>query len=355
MNGIIMTNSFKGPAHNANDDDGSQLPSALQPNELLQKLTSFSSNISRLRTSRKRYMASKRRGSKDEMKVNSDALIRACTSLDYFLRDETERSSPTDTLVLNLDEATTESMREMLEMVLIQSIRASSEVGDFVLLLKLVHAAVDYATAIANNSSTSVATLTPRIFGEAITSLGNTKASLSKIKSLWNFFVHDVATSENQILSSPPSSYELNAMLASLRDRNRVSAAMKLYRGTQIKGDAYTASILFGMLADSVPNDGFAWNHRNKRDGGALDETKSTDEGMYISPCWQWNEAMELLDTFSPSQLNNYAYAAILKVNERATEEYNTDTRHDGVKCAMSVLKRMKVSFRWCMTLLFGK
>ena len=115
MNGIVMTNSFKGPAHNANDDDASQLPSALQPNELLQKLTSFSSNISRLRTARKKYMASKRCGSKDEMKANGDALIGACTSLDYFLRDETERLSPTDTLVLDLDEATTESMREMLE------------------------------------------------------------------------------------------------------------------------------------------------------------------------------------------------------------------------------------------------
>ena len=53
---------------------------------------------------------------------------------------------------------------------------------------------------------------------------------------------------------------------------------------------------------------------------------------------------MSLLDTFQPSQLNNYAYAALLKVNEVATEEYSHDgIRHNGVRCAMSVLERMKV------------
>ncbi|KAL3776939.1 hypothetical protein ACHAW5_009251 [Stephanodiscus triporus] len=54
---------------------------------------------------------------------------------------------------------------------------------------------------------------------------------------------------------------------------------------------------------------------------------------------------MALLDTFGPTQLNNHAYAALLKVNERAVEKYNADattTRHNGVRCAMAVLERMK-------------
>ena len=65
---------------------------------------------------------------------------------------------------------------------------------------------------------------------------------------------------------------------------------------------------------------------------------------------------MTLLDTFHSNQLNNHAYAALLKVNECAVEEYSkinnclaaltTMTtklrRHNGVKCAMDVLERMK-------------
>jgi hypothetical protein len=68
---------------------------------------------------------------------------------------------------------------------------------------------------------------------------------------------------------------------------------------------------------------------------------------------------MSLLGTFSPAQLNNHAYAALLKVNERAVEVCNdgdakdstaasTATtmmrRHNGVRCAMAVLERMKVN-----------
>jgi hypothetical protein len=94
---------------------------------------------------------------------------------------------------------------------------------------------------------------------------------------------------------------------------------------------------------------------------GAAPSSADDDEGRrgYVSPCWQWNEAMSLLGTFSPAQLNNHAYAALLKVNERAVEVCNdgdakdstaasTATtmmrRHNGVRCAMAVLERMKVN-----------
>mmetsp|Transcript_23764 Transcript_23764/g.57302 ORF Transcript_23764/g.57302 Transcript_23764/m.57302 type:complete len:1469 (+) Transcript_23764:151-4557(+) len=329
--------------------DDSQ-PLILQPTELLQKLASFSSNISRHRMMSKKIGPRKKEG-KDITKSNDDALIGACTSLVYFLRDETEKLSSSAVMDRRLlDSATIESMKQMLEMLLVQSLRATSEVGDFVLLTKLVYATVDFATEFSNkfNDPTAsgtghIALLSPRIFGEAISSLSKTKASTSKLKSFWRYFLHEVAgpgktTNDKKpsLLTSPPSAYELNAMLSSLgSDRGKVSAAIKLYRqtveqvgGSGMQGDAYTASVLFGILSDSIAS------NRNHVD--------SDGEG-YMSPCWQWNEAMALLDTFTSSQLNNYAFAALLKVNERATEEYNTaNARHNGVRCSMLVLERMK-------------
>eukprot|EP00984_Skeletonema_dohrnii_P012466 scaffold5060_cov123-Skeletonema_dohrnii-CCMP3373.AAC.4 len=299
-------------------------------------------------------MAKKKRSlepkaTKDESRsynVN-DALINACTSLVYFLNNEADSLNTLDNQ-LQLSTETAESIRQVLEMVLVQAVRAASEVGDFVLINKLIYAAVGYATAIAHKTNNTAPLLTPRIFGEVITSMSKTKASHSKVKSLWNLFLNDVASdSSPKILSSAPSSYELNAMLTSLSERNKVSAALTLYRrmaedevGVKIEGDAYTASILFGMLADSISNGGVRnTNDRVANNFAAADDVIDED----ASPCWQWNEALGLLDTFSSLQLNNFAYAALLKVNERATEVYcEAGMRHNGVQCAMSVLERMK-------------
>ncbi|EED86401.1 predicted protein [Thalassiosira pseudonana CCMP1335] len=385
--------------HNKNDGDA--LPLTIQSGgELFRsKMESFSSNVSRLRVKRKRHMLNRSgnnsdRGGKGEESIASidNALIGACNSLVYFLRDEA-------TTILINDE-TTNSLRELLEMVLIQTIRASSEVGNFVLLNKIVVAAVEYAHAFvvyvssgvggssgSSSSSSSedgetptsaTALLQPRIFGEAIASISKTKASVSKVKSLWNYFVHDVARldiqklcppkeelesssskpsntsypSSTTILASPPTAYELNAVLSALADRGKVRAAIKLYRQfavdtSLIEGDAYTASILFGMLSDSISSSGSKVGGDNYKENKAaasdVEEGAAGDQDATTSPCWQWNEAIELLSSFSPHQMNNVAYATLLKVNEKATEEYRKGaSRHNGVKSALLVLERMK-------------
>ncbi len=347
-------------------------PLTIQPDKLLQKLESFIPNISRYRMAKKKRLldsntTTTRGESKSHTNVN-DALINACTSLVYFLNNEAGSLNMLDSheQSLQLSTETVESIRQVLEMVLVQAVRAASEVGDFVLIQKLIHASVGYATAVAGNNNNPSPLLTPRMFGEAITSMSKTKASHSKVKSLWNLFLNDVAASTRSedessslmILSSAPSSYELNAMLKSLSERNKVSAALTLFRqmvvednenGVQIEGDAYTASILFGMLAESIRNGCGVRN--NVHDGvdrfGAADGIEDGNVAA-SSPCWQWNEALSLLDTFSSSNviLNNFAYAALLKVNEQATEVYcDAGMRHNGVQCAMSVLERMKVSW----------
>lgn len=360
------------------------LPLTNRPADLIRKLTSFTSNISR---GRKR-----RRGREVD-----DALIDACNSLVHFLRDESHQLS--QTVVPQYDDDGQESsfplVNDVLETALIAAIRAASEVGDFVLLQKLVVAAVDYVSAIDGQSysqplrydndeeiapSESPMTqirLSPRIFGEALRGMSITKVSTSKLKSLWSYFAMDVAMRPKgqKVLSTPPSSYELNAMLTSLGNRGKVSAALRVYRnvtvhdaygwtgegGRVVRGDAYTASALFGMLAESIssssssllsPSSSLSYSN-SKRGNSSADVADVGALSYQMSPCWQWNEAMALLDTFSPSQLNNHAYAALLKVNERAVEKYSNaqDTitmmttmtrRHNGVRCAMMVLERMR-------------
>ena len=350
---------------NLSDDKATTHPLTSQPDKFISKLESFISNISRNRMTKKKRSLLDPKSAKYDPNNNhnvNDALINACTSLVYFLNNEagslSSNTSPSSSdNSINIlqqqltDDVVVHSIRESLEMVLVQAVRAASEVGDFVLINKLIHAAVGYATAVAKQTNNDVPLLTPRIFGEVITSISKTKASHSKVKSLWNLFIRDVAANNNdtRILSSAPSSYELNVMLTSLSERNKVSAALTLYRlmiegvdGIVIEGDAYSASILFAMLADSIANGGTRSTTIRDDFSRLSDDMKDDD---VVSPCWQWKESISILNTFSSTQLNNFAYAALLKVNEQATEVYSdTGARHNGVQCAMSVLERMKVS-----------
>jgi len=373
-----------------------QQPISTNSQLLLQKLTSFSTNIQRYRNLQKRLTNS------NDNKTNNDALVNAANSLYYFLQAETSKLSSSitsigvDTTSIELDKATIIEVQSIFEQTIIQSIRGTSSIQDFVLLIKLVHCSVDYATVFSkvavrvdvvdsdevddscddeiqfvgfkdDQSSTDestveegdgrehtiVAILSPRIFGEAITSLSKiSQVSLSKIKSLWNYYMYDVAGKNYEILSSSPSSYELNAMLNALGERKKITAALKVYKQTctgeekengmcKIEGDAYTASILFGMLTESIPTS-------NVRPGGRRDTAAYKDNREEeVSPCWQWNEALSLLNTFSSSQLNNYAYSALLKVNLQASQKFRDTTspeRHNGVKYAMKVLEYMKTN-----------
>ncbi len=340
-------------------DDAKNLPLILFPLEMVNKFSSFTSNISRYRMERKHLTKSS-----NKSRSNVDKLIvSACSSLIYFLREEAEKISNSQKNI-ELDDGIAGFLRDNLEMVLIQAIRAASEIGDFVLIPKLVYAAVEYATAGANFCG--VALLQPRVFGEALSSLSKTKASTSKLKALWNYFIHDVSKQNRAVLIHPPSAYELNSMLSGLARQGKVNAALNLYREVTsgdgevvVEGDPYTASLLFSMLRESIhagAGSDSVWKEEKislmRKLGGIEvndDENESpTAKGSLSeepSPCWQWNKALELLETFSPSQLNNHAYSALLKINERAAEEYcQTHSRHNGVQWGMAVLDKMKVS-----------
>jgi len=291
-------------------------------------------------------------------------------------------------------------LKDAMNHALIQAIRASSDQGDYIMIRNIVHAAIDYSTAFGNvygydlstsmgtehsnadanaNANTNGAHVSPvtlleaRLFGEAIDAMGKTKAGHGKLKKVWTTFMNLAAgcgsesdsdsdsdgSESKRGLASKASAFELNAMIGALGKRGKVRAALKIYQtvtdgtGTdsvKIVGDEYTASALLIMLANSIEADdvprslAHANNAHSDIDGGN-GKGNSKSSVTLSSPCWQWNEAISILDDFEKRiELNNQVYAAALKVNEQAMVLYKfPGNKHPGAKCAMSILERMQV------------
>lgn len=63
-----------------------------------------------------------------------------------------------------------------------------------------------------------------------------------------------------------------------------------------------------------------------------------------MSPCWQYCEGRQLLGECSLDQLNNFVFAAALRLNERAGQVFgDPKQRHYTAKAAMDLLQLMKV------------
>ena len=265
--------------------------------------------------------------------------------------------------------------------------------------------------------------LQPRIFGEAITGLvEGTKANTSKLRYVWNMLLsitncknHDnedflmkkltnggikensvediireinVSKSNAYILDSYPGAFELNSMINALSRHNKLRAALNLYKDVSkspqtietkeqlsvigiktcpIEIDAYTISSIFNILAESIPEpdpsitDDLYISDSSLPGGKTQKRKRGKDKLQRDSPCWQWREAMEILDELSISNkkhhfsavgsrngrmpLNNYVYSALLKVNEKASELFQSNkNRHNGAQVAMEILQHMRVS-----------
>jgi len=253
----------------------------------------------------------------------------------------------------------------------------------------------------------TVKLLEARVFGEAIVELEKTTAGDSKLKKVWAMLMELGAHCESIggdasdgsdaggmcVLASKPSAYELNAMIGALGRRGKVRSALKIYQevvngvrsnsnsgsgletctdSVRIVGDEYTASAVLIMLAKSIEEDDVPTRTSSSSDVGVgvgvgvLEASSSSSGGKgkatvtgrgaksvkLTSPCWQWNEAISILNDFEKrTELNNQVYAAALKVNEQAMDLYRfPGDKHPGAKYAMSVLERMQV--RPCVVLL---
>ena len=236
-----------------------------------------------------------------------------------LLNHASRRSCPAYALVHYL---TTNKMGEVGEMdrlnteraltrAMVQGIRLAKSENDYKLIVKLVNAAIQFAAF--------QPVIQPRIIGEAIEAMVETSVNLGKMKRIWNLLSHN-ETSNPSYLAAPPSALETNAMLKAFTTRGRVRAAVDLVRdkGRRNQIDSYSLTILFDGLASSlVPDQGTA---------SSLPTLSVKLLSSMLSPCWQWNEAISLLDSivshadWNTDLLNNHVYSALLKLNALAGE-----------------------------------
>jgi len=357
---------------------------------------------------------------------SSTACMAAIRSLIYTLQTEIqawehcdnnkhmEQSDPTtSSMAISkkeydvIDSSSTVGLRDAMNRALIQAIRASADFGDYNMIYKLIHLSISYAQHISKKfqikSKDSIdkdihettATTTPallleaRIFGEAITELQRTKASVSKLKNMWSLYMkvalfdnnsngnsnsgNDDGVNNNndenerlesvRVLATQPGAFELNSMLLALSNRGKVRAALSLYKehtdtnyidknntdnqqenGIHIQIDEFTASTLMTILSESIASDAIPHQPTTSQIDDSNKNKKSSSSK--VSPCWQWREAESILDDLEMMQtikLNNHVYAAALKVNEQASDLYRyPGNRHLGAYAAMSILERMK-------------
>ena len=228
--------------------------------------------------------------------------------------------------------------QQVVERAMIQGFRSAGEKGDYKLVMSLLEASILYA----NNHPI----LTPRIFGEALEALSQTRSNASKMKHVWSL----VAAGDATFLQSPLTAFELNVMLKVLANRGKVRACIDLFERhtkfaasvsvTRIQPDAYTASALFTILTDSIAPDQILSEPMvlQPREGASM--LQSSLIKLTSSPCWQWNAAVELLSELGKEQdWNNHVFSSLLKLQDRAQETF---VRHrNGPDIALKVLEAM--------------
>jgi len=283
------------------------------------------------------------------------------------------------------------SLTEVLERALVPAIRQAGESNDYRIILRLISGGI----AFANEHPI----LTPRIFGEALNALSQTKANAGKLKSVWNTMMGNPKNASSQsthidevdstaiplFLASPPTAFELNTFLKSIAALGKSKACIDIYRthstrhsensafflsNIYIQPDAYTISILFSILSDSISRDQKMCDPVNfsairteamskirrsieqQRSARSTPESiRSKIESLTYSTCWQWNTAVELLDTLPVDEdkiqwRNNYVYSSLLKLQDRAQDlcngKINSSGYHkNGPQLTMSILDDM--------------
>lgn len=285
---------------------------------------------------------------KDELQFYVQNLQRArrkgdtktAKSLSYYLRENLVVYPQNDAQFI-----------QICEQALIQAMRTAGETGDYKLVLHLIDSAIIFAGA--------KPILTPRVFGEALEALSRTGANISKIKNLWRL----VANGSN-FLHSPLTAFELNIMIKALASRGRFRACVDIYRGHTETGmkngddsspspnstaqlifpDAYTASTLFSILTDSISMDQQAAVTMALQPSSSTDTLEASLKELSKSPCWQWNTAVELMQTLGDHniQWNNHAYSSLLKLQDKAQEVF--ENHENGPSLVLAILDSMRIN-----------
>ena len=320
-----------------NDDKNEHLQQASTTNHTA-IMHSYYSNLRRAR-----------RSSSNSSGNNKNAALKPAQSLAHFLANNKAALDDDD------DDDNKNLLSESLLMTLIQAIRLATTWNDYRLTIRLVESAMEYAT-FCNIK------LDPRILGEAVRGLAQqTSASFSKIKAVWECqLLLSTTTTKTSCWSRPVSSKEVNAMLEAAMTRGKLRAAIEMLRSfAKIASatDAYSYSIVLQGLKASIEDDQRPVVVALENNGN-ITAVKNPHLAAMISPsspCWQWNEAVLLVDELVQQQkqqpqeirrcLTNPVISALLQMNERTSQVFGK--QHETSQNALelfALLKSLRIS-----------
>ena len=248
-------------------------------------------------------------------------------------------------------------IRKTMNDVIIQALRFAGDVNDYRYISTLMDACIQYHTSSSNKSKKLL--LDTRLFGEAIRSLATTKsAGPSKLRHMWNKLWNS-----HHLVTHPPTAFELNTMIAALGGQHhKIAAAFQLYTTyctlnnatteaqPTIQPDTYTYSTLLEVLNKSIALTNANTSYMQNIETIPIFSTDSPNSSSKLlksytsTSFWQWRTALELLDSAANQNvtLNNFVYAAALKVNEQAaTMTEHGYYYHNIAKGAMDILTHM--------------
>ncbi|KAG7374435.1 PPR: pentatricopeptide repeat domain containing protein [Nitzschia inconspicua] len=255
-------------------------------------------------------------------------------------------------ILLIEDDSTAEKLVEAIQTALIPALRTAGDKNDYRLILQLVSNCIAFANHHAIVSS--------RIFGEAITALSGTSASLAKLKSIWKLATgekrddNDDATMPSY-RAEPLTAFELNLFLKALASHGKSKACVDVFhrhvvqedgcKSISIVPDAYTISTLFSLLTDSVDT------HQKLCDPADFSPPNDASTNLYrelssltVSRCWQWNAAINVLGMLpskNGSILTNHVYSALLKLHVRAQQAFGEDGHGNGLPITAAIFEDM--------------
>jgi pentatricopeptide repeat protein len=258
------------------------------------------------------------------LRITKDYLLKPARSLAYYLMENT-------VVVVHDDDDTVADVDTTivvpLQRAIIQAIRISASMNDYKLIIRLIEAVQNFA------GGTNI--IDPSIIGFAISGLCSTSVNIGKIKHVWN----DLTSSP--LLSRPIGPLEINAYLQALVQHKKIRAALDLYKTTTTTAtDAYSLSIIFNALKTSI---------QDKQPDAPFIEKQTSQHishslAYFYSECWQWNEALCIMDDIQKkkeyTKLNNAVFTALLRLNERAAAIFNDE--HGKTERVIMILKLMK-------------
>lgn len=262
---------------------------------LVETLSSYSANLA---------------ASRKNKSIDKRAYCRAAVSLAHFLQSA------------KLDEQ--QGVTEALSSALIPALQIAGDSNDYRLILQLIDAVSDLVG--------DQPLLEPRIFAHALERLALTSVNVNKIRRVWN------RVEDGRMLVSPMGARELNAMLSASVGRDKLGAALEVYRQHVAIADSYGLNLLLKALINSLKDD---------QEPLGLDNVRPTLRYHQLTPlvsnaCWQWNEALSLIDATigeNRTLLNNHGVSSLIQLNHRVQEVFSS---HDSELVLRWLLELMK-------------